>query len=106
MDIQRIQRFIRQGKYRIKSHAVMHMVKEGFDERDCIIALLNGRILEEYPEVKRCLVVGTFQLTPKTKCPLHIVCDLSQPDRVEIVTAYIPQPPDWVTPTQRGRRKR
>jgi hypothetical protein len=51
------------------------------------------------------LILGMFQLTPTTECPLPIVCDWSQPDRVEIVTAYIPHPPDWVTPTQRGRRK-
>jgi hypothetical protein len=60
VDIHRIQRFVRQGKYRIKSHTVMHMVKEGFDEADCITALLHRRTLEEYPEALRCLILGMF----------------------------------------------
>ncbi|HYL80340.1 MAG TPA: hypothetical protein VEU07_05975 [Candidatus Acidoferrum sp.] len=40
------------GQYRVRLHAVRHMVEEGFEERN-IIQVLTGprrKILEEYPE--------------------------------------------------------
>lgn len=82
------------------------MIEEGFDEDNCIEALSDGRILEIYPEEKRCLVLGMFHFTPTTTSPLHIVCDYSQPERVDIVTAYIPQRSYWETPTRRRRIKK
>jgi hypothetical protein len=36
---------------------------------------------------------------------LHVVCDLSDEEVLDIVTAYIPQPPWWVTPSRRGQRR-
>src|SRR5256885_16327852 len=64
--------------YRIRIHAVRHMVEEGFTERN-IIAAIEGksRILENYSEESRCLIVGYFRLSDKVRCPLHIVCDYS-----------------------------
>lgn len=37
------------------------------------------------------------------RTPLHIVCDYSHKRHVDIVTAYLPQKPWWVTPRKRGR---
>ena len=61
--------------------------------------------LEAYPDEYRCLILGypRLQSDKDATIPLHIVCDYCDPTRVDIVTAYVPQRPWWVTPTQRGR---
>ena len=104
--IDRIPRLVAASQYRVGLHAVRHMIEEGFDERQLVEAL-RGRVhvLEEYPDEGRCLVLGRFHFTPATTSALHILCDLSDERVLDIVTAYIPQRPWWVTPTQRGRKK-
>jgi Domain of unknown function (DUF4258) len=92
------------NRYRIRLHAVRHMLEEGFDESDLIGAITGkGKIIELYPEELRCLILGYFSFTGQTLSPLHIVCDYAGEAIVDIVTAYIPQQPWWVTPTERGR---
>ena len=63
-------------------------------------SLLQGSILETYPEDKRgssCLVVG---FTQRGK-PVHTVCGRSG-DALLIITVYIPTPPKFITPFERG----
>lgn len=65
----------------------------------------KGREREEYPDEHRYLLLGRFRFTPTATSPLHVLCDLSAEATVDIVTAYIPQRPWWVSPTQRRRKK-
>jgi hypothetical protein len=58
MNIEQIRRRIKRGNYLVKSHAVQHALKEGFDRKHMVEALLNGEIIEEYPDEKRVLVCG------------------------------------------------
>lgn len=99
-----IQNLVRNNAYRVRLHAVRHMIEEGFDEIQLKEAL-NGklRMLESYNDEKRYLVLGYFLFSTEMQSPLHIVCDLSKSEWVDIVTAYIPQKPWWITPTKRGR---
>ncbi len=63
-------------------------------------ALLAGRILEQYEDTGRgesCLIAG---FTTQGK-PLHIVCGEIE-NRVVIITVYIPTPPKFTTPYERG----
>jgi len=63
-------------------------------------AILNGKILELYEDDKRgksCLVVG-FTNSGK---PIHIVCGTNQ-NLLVIITVYIPTPPKFINPFQRG----
>ncbi|MBI3972422.1 MAG: DUF4258 domain-containing protein [Chloroflexi bacterium] len=56
-------------------------------------------MLENYPEHRRgacCLIGGTTS----TGRPIHVVCTTARPMLI-IITAYEPQPPKWITPTQR-----
>jgi hypothetical protein len=98
-----IKRLVGSGRYRVRIHAVRHMIEEGFGERELLDAI-GGRskILEHYPDECRCLLLGYFKLGAKTRSPLHAVCDYSNGELVDVVTAYIPQKPWWVTPTRRG----
>ena len=105
--IVRIQGLVRARHYRIGLHAVRHMVEEGFDENQLLEAVRGKlRIVEEYPEESRYLMLGYFHFTLKTISPLHLLCDLSKPSGVDIVTAYIPQRPWWISPARRGRERR
>jgi len=106
IDIETIRRFILTESYSIKSHAARHIIEEGFTEENVVEAILNGKIIEEYPDEERCLICGTAHIAPKTKISLHLVCDYSDPEWFDIVTVYIPQLPQWETPTQRSRRRR
>ena len=88
------------------SHAVRHMIEEGFSEADMIeVVTGRSRILETYPEDHRCLILGYFVLTATTRSPLHLACDYSRDEVVDVVTAYIPQKPWWLTPAMRGKTK-
>ena len=63
-------------------------------------AMLNGRVLERYNDTGRgesCLLAG---FTDAGK-PVHIVCG-RRGDSLSIVTVYIPRPPKFKTPYERG----
>ena len=78
------------------------MIEEGFDEDQMRSVILGrSRILEDYPEDKRCLILGRIAEGHF----LHVVCDYSDQDCVDVITAYVPQKPWWETPTQRAKKK-
>jgi hypothetical protein len=99
-----IRNLILSGKYRVRIHAICHMIEEGFSETNILEAISkNGRIIENYPDDCRCLILGSFHFTKTATSPLHVVCDYSISNLVDILTAYIPQKPWWISPTKRGK---
>lgn len=98
-----IQEAVAENRYRVGWYAVQHMFEEGFDIAN-LLEVLKGKlvVLEKYEEDNRVLVAGAFRVSEKTKCPLHVVCDFSTADSVDVVTAYIPSGPQWVNPRQRA----
>jgi hypothetical protein len=50
-----IQQCVRDGNYLVKSHAVIHALKEGFDRANMVEALLKGSIIEDYADANRQL---------------------------------------------------
>jgi Domain of unknown function (DUF4258) len=102
--LQKIRDLVAERKYRIRLHAVRHMIEEGFDEDDVIEALAGRcKLVEDYPGEMRCLVLGYFDVGSPSRQALHVVCDYSADHVVDIVTAYLPQKPWWVNPGKRGR---
>jgi Domain of unknown function (DUF4258) len=67
-----------------------------------IFVLLNGKIIERYPERKRVLVYGKML----NKVPLHVVCNFSDPELLYIVTVYIPSPAEWSANFQKRKERR
>ncbi len=103
--LENIKNLIISGKYRVKIHTVRHMIEEGFNEIN-IIEVVTGNssiIIENYADDNRCLILGSFHFTKSITSPLHVVCDYLRSSVVDIVTAYIPQKPWWVSPTKRGK---
>ena len=87
MDLQEIQEAVRQGRVFFTDHAVRQMAARAIMDSEAIETLLNGEIIEEYPDDKygpSCLVYGDTQ----AERPLHVLC--SVPPRVRIITVYQP----------------
>ena len=85
---------------RVTLHAQQEMIDENIKIVDIYQAIQTGRILENYPEHQRgacCLLNGKDEQGRD----VHIVCTTSR-DILIIITAYLPLPPKWITPTQRG----
>lgn len=91
---------VRVGNYYFSQHGDQERQNDNLTVTEVEEALLTGRILEQYDDTGRgesCLVVG-FTETGK---PLHIVCGEME-SRAVIVTVYIPTPPKFKNPYERG----
>lgn len=93
MDIDRIRTKIREGDYRLTVHAAIRSKERGITTRDMEAAILNGEVIEEYPDDKpfpSCLICGH---TPDGQ-PLHVVCSLAPVS--DIITFYFPDEKQWI----------
>jgi hypothetical protein len=88
---------VREGRYRIGSHATKHAICEGFSEQDMVEVMLTGNELLNYWQDKRLLVLGYIELSASVKIPLHVVMEYAKPRWVDIVTAFIPEEPHQIT---------
>ncbi len=104
MDIERIRAPVRGGAYLVKRDVILHAIKEGFNRDDVVAVILSGRISEEYPERERVLICGPTSLSSITVIYLHVVCEYSDPNYVQVVTAYTPDELSWEWPPFRRRR--
>ncbi len=105
VNIQTIRNKIREDDYLIKFHAIQHALKEGFERKHIVEAILKGSIIEEYFDVQRVLICGRTRLD-NTALYLHVVCEYVDPVYIEFVTAYIPDEALWEPPTFKRRRRR
>ena len=99
MDIDGIKTRIRRNDYMYSVHAEAERKLDGLTFAQVEEALLNGNILEHYPDTGRgesCLIVG---FTGET--PVHMVCGWRGP-KIVLITVYVPGPPKFVDPWTRG----
>jgi hypothetical protein len=88
------------GQYYFSKHGDGERQNDNLTIAEVEEALLTGRILEQYPDTGRgesCLVVGFT----KAGKPIHVVCG-TRGERMSIVTVYIPTPPKFKNPFERG----
>ncbi len=100
MEVDWIIERIRKDEYYFSKHGDQERQGENLAITEIEEFLLSGRILEEYGDTGRgesCLVVG-FTNTGK---PVHIVCG-ERGSHLVIVTVYVPSPPKFKTPYERG----
>ncbi len=91
MDIETIRARIRAKRYLVYEHAITEAFKDGLSVKDILYVLLNGEIIENYAERRRCLIYADLP----NKMPVHVVVDYAQPE-IEIVTTYIPDSREWI----------
>jgi hypothetical protein len=96
--LKQIQQSFRLEKVLYTKHARDEMEVEEFGEireQEVYEAILNGRVIETYPEDEpypSCLVFGR---TAENR-PLHIICaHASESDIIIIITVYQPDPEAW-----------
>jgi hypothetical protein len=76
MDIQPIIEQVRRRTYYWRQYAIQRSIERGIRDEEVVEALLNGEIIEEYPEDKygpSCLVLGRT----RAGRPLHVQCSLA-----------------------------
>ena len=101
MDIEEIKRKVRSDIFILSTHADQEAADEAIDIAEVRSALLNGELLESYPDTGRgesCLVLGFVD-----RRPIHVVCGWRR-EAVLIITVYIPRLPKFEDPRTRGRR--
>jgi len=91
VDIETIRAKIRAKCYLIYDHAITEAFKDGLSLDNTLYALLNGEIIEDYPQRHRCLVYGNLP----DGMPVHVVVDYGRFE-IEIVTTYIPDSRAWI----------
>lgn len=99
MDIDDIKAKVRMDLYVYSQHAEIERKADDLTFAQIEYALLNGNILEQYPDTGRgesCLIVGLTN-----DAPIHIVCGW-RGERLAIITVYVPKPPKFVDPWTRG----
>ena len=102
MDIEWIKQRVRSGNYEFSGHADDERQAERISIAEVEGALLDGEILEDYPNDPRgpsCLVLGHGSLGS----PIHVVCGQTPSRRLRFITVYIPSLPKWVD--ERTRRR-
>jgi hypothetical protein len=83
-------------------HAQQEMVEDVISPEDVLHAIATGQILENYPEHRRgsCCLLHAQAMDGRD---LHLVCTTARASLI-LITAYVPLPPKWVTPTERRPR--
>ena|SRR3989338_7172263 len=96
-----IQERVKKDEYFFSKHGDQERQNDNLTISEMEEVLLAGRILERYKDTSRgksCLVAG---FTQRGK-PVHIVCG-ERKDWLVIITVYIPRPPKFKTPYERGQ---
>jgi hypothetical protein len=92
VDIQGIQEKLRSGAYHWRQQAIQRSIERAITETEVVEAIVNGIIIEAYPEDKyglSCLILGRI----RRGRPLHV--QYSLPPTVWIITLYEPDPEEW-----------
>jgi hypothetical protein len=97
---------IRAKRYRLTKHATIARLERGVAIVELEQALLNGEIIEEYPDDQpylSCLALGWLS----SGDPLHIVCSRGDVEpALRIVTVYEPEDALWEKDYKTRRAKR
>ncbi len=81
--------------YEYSLHAVDQNILRHITRREIEEAIASGEVIEDYPTDKygpSCLVLG-FNSQGR---PLHVQCTRPAETRIKIITAYEPDPSEWL----------
>ena len=82
------------GNLRWSNHIFIKFVERGINKADIICALLNGEVIEQYPNdypYPSCLILG-FTVDNNY---IHVVCGMSESE-LHLITAYYPDTDEWI----------
>lgn len=93
MPLDLIRDKVSKTEYRFSEHAIKRMIKRSIERFEVEEVLMNGEIIEEYPEDKyspSCLIYG------KTKSGRNLHVQISLPPNVVVITTYEPDEDEWI----------
>jgi hypothetical protein len=102
LEIDWIRNRVRKGEYYFSKHGDLERQDDNLTIEEIEEALLTGRIIEQYEDTGRgesCLVAGFTEMGK----PIHVVCG-ARGDWLVVITVYIPRPPKFKAPYERGER--
>jgi len=107
MDLEEVQRLIREGRYEVSFHAQQERLEENLDIAEIEEAILSrAEIIEQYPDDPRgesCLILGYTGTNP-----IHVVVGWARrredQKMLRVITVYRPTLPKWADPRTRGTR--
>lgn len=98
--IDRIKQAVQNNNYRYSKHGDQERQNDNLSLIEVKQALLNGIVIEHYADTGRgisCLVAGFTE----NGIPIHVVCG-TMGETLVIITVYIPMPPKFKNPFERG----
>ncbi|MEE8403598.1 MAG: DUF4258 domain-containing protein [Candidatus Hydrothermarchaeaceae archaeon] len=101
MDINLIRSKIKDEEYELTLHAIRRRIERKISTRDIETVILNGEIIEEYPDDKpfpSCLIAGLA----KDDKPIYVVCAIAPV--VKIITVYVHKEDKWAEYKRRKER--
>ena len=93
MNINDIRQKCKNGELRWSEHIFKRFVERGINKPDVLCALMNGEIIEQYPNdypYPSCLVLG-FDADSKH---IHVVCGMGETE-LSLITVYYPDTEEW-----------
>ncbi len=101
MGLDKIQDLVRAGKFRISAHALTESSKDGVRAEDIEFVILNGEIIEEYPDRQRVLILARLS---ESNLAVHVVCDHADPGEIVAITVYVPSRDEWIADRTRKNK--
>jgi len=81
--------------FRFSQHAVDQIILRRISVQEIREAIGTGKVIEDYPDDKygpSCLILG-FAINAKA---VHVQCSYPSRPLVKIITAYEPDPGEWI----------
>ena len=91
-DYEILKRVFGEKQYIMSLHASDRAVKRDIDDFEIEEAVIDGEIIEDYPDDKygpSCLILG------RTKADRILHVQASYPPKVKVITVYEPSPDEW-----------
>jgi len=98
--IEGIREKVTTGAFEFSQHAVDQSILRRISVEEIIEAIAGGEVIEDYPTDKygpSCLIVGFT----RSQRAIHVQCSYPSRDLVKMITAYEPDPDQWIDYKQR-----
>ena len=94
MDVELIRAKVRAREYLVYDHVITEAFKDGLSVRNVLYVILNGKVIEDYPDRCRAL----FYAALPNGLPAHVLVDYAHipSSDLEIVTTYVPDSREWI----------
>lgn len=102
MEIARIAKLVKNGKYRLTLHAQQRLDQRAILLSELLEILYNGEIIEEYLDDKpypSCLIMGRI----RGGFPVYAVVAVEK--QVHVITVHWMDPEKWLDPKTRREKK-